>query len=176
MITCQILHESSVARFPTNKFARAHPDYWCISMECTWPFRINYTFVHPVNFSTADTCKNCAKCGTKCGKGFKIGTNEAYNIKTQIRIRAFRKFSAFVLTPIWLPQTKAFHWRRNSWKNFNLTSRNKCNHWKELTKLVQNDIDWMNRGWDIWAGKYAETADRAESASFWHLFAKFNIP
>ena len=55
--------------------------------------------------STADTCKNCAKRG----KGFKIGTNEAYNIKIKIRLGAFRKFSAFVLTPIWLPQTKAFH-------------------------------------------------------------------
>ena len=27
----------------------------------------------------------------------------------------------------------------------------------------------MNSGWDIWPGKYAKTADRAESASFWHL-------
>ena len=35
IITCKILHESSVARFPTNKFARAHADYWRISMECT---------------------------------------------------------------------------------------------------------------------------------------------
>ena len=55
--------------------------------------------------STADTCKNCAKCG----KGFKIGTNEAYNIKIKIRLGGISKFSAFVLTPIWLPQTKAFH-------------------------------------------------------------------
>ena len=31
----------------------------------------------PLDISTADRCKNCAKCG----KGFKIGTNEAYNIK-----------------------------------------------------------------------------------------------
>ena len=55
--------------------------------------------------STGDTCKNCAKCG----KGFKIGTNEAYNIKIKMRLGVFRKFSAFVLMPIWLPQTKAFH-------------------------------------------------------------------
>ena len=27
IITCKILHESSVARFPANKFARAHADY-----------------------------------------------------------------------------------------------------------------------------------------------------
>ena len=56
------------------------------------------------HFSTADTCKNCAKCG----KGFKIGTNEAYNIKIKLGLGTFRKFSAFVLTPIWLPQTKHF--------------------------------------------------------------------
>ena len=43
IITCRILHESSVARFPADKFARAHVDYWCISVECTWPFRIDCT-------------------------------------------------------------------------------------------------------------------------------------
>ena len=58
--------------------------------------------------SLADKCENCAKCG----KGFKIGANEAHihNIRDQkIRVRAFQKFSACVRTPIWLPQTKAFH-------------------------------------------------------------------
>ena len=30
----------------------------------------------------------------------------------------------------------------------------------------------MNRGWDIWPRKYAKTADRAESASFWHFFGE----
>ena len=63
-----------------------------------------------ISTSTADTCKNCGKCG----KGFKIGTNEAYNIKIKIRLGGIQKFSAFVLTPIWLPQTKVFHCRRNS--------------------------------------------------------------
>ena len=29
-----------------------------------------------------DTCKNC----TKCGRGFKIGTNEADNIEIKIRL------------------------------------------------------------------------------------------
>ena len=38
----------------------------------------------------ADTCKNCAKCG----KGFKIGTNEAYNIKIKIRLGAISKICA----------------------------------------------------------------------------------
>ena len=42
MITCKILHEPSVARFPASKFARAHADYWSVSMECTWPFGIDY--------------------------------------------------------------------------------------------------------------------------------------
>ena len=46
---------------------------------------------------------------TKCGKGFKIGTNEAKNIKIKIRVGGISKFSAFVCTPIWLRQTKAFH-------------------------------------------------------------------
>ena len=60
---------------------------------------------------TEDTCKNCAKCG----KSFKIGTNEAYNIKIKTGVEggrgggAFSKFSAFLPISIWLPQTKAFH-------------------------------------------------------------------
>ena len=32
--------------------------------------------------SKEDMCKNCAKCS----KGFKIGTNQAYNIKIKIRV------------------------------------------------------------------------------------------
>ena len=45
----------------------------------------------PVTYSTADTCKNC----TKCGKGFKIGTNEAYNIKIKIRLGGISKIFCF---------------------------------------------------------------------------------
>ena len=41
--------------------------------------------------STADTYKNCAKCG----KGFKIGTNEAYNIKIKIRLLGISKIFCF---------------------------------------------------------------------------------
>ena len=41
--------------------------------------------------STADTCKNCAKCG----KGFKNGTNEAYNIKIKIRLGGISKIFSF---------------------------------------------------------------------------------
>ena len=37
--------------------------------------------------STVDMCKNCAKCG----KGFKIGTNQAYNIKIKIRLGGISK-------------------------------------------------------------------------------------
>ena len=42
-------------------------------------------------YSTADTCKNFAKCG----KGFKIGTNEAYNIKIKIRLGGISKIFCF---------------------------------------------------------------------------------
>ena len=67
--------------------------------------RIIFTSVINNYISTADTCKNCPKCG----KGFKIGTKEGYDIKIKIRLGGISKFSAFVLTPTWLPQTKAFH-------------------------------------------------------------------
>ena len=42
-------------------------------------------------FSAAGTCKNCAKCG----KGFKIGTNEAYDIKIKIRLGGISKIFCF---------------------------------------------------------------------------------
>ena len=41
--------------------------------------------------STADTCKNCAKCG----KGFRIGTNEAYNKEIKIRLGGISKIFCF---------------------------------------------------------------------------------
>ena len=47
--------------------------------------------LHKSPYSTLDTCKNCAKCG----KGFKIGTNEAYNIKIKIRLRGISKILCF---------------------------------------------------------------------------------
>ena len=37
--------------------------------------------------SIADACKICAKCG----KAFKIGTNEAYNMKIKIRLGRISK-------------------------------------------------------------------------------------
>ena len=53
---------------------------------------------------TADTCKNCAKFG----KGFKIGTNEAYNIKIKIgvgdilKIFCFRLYTSMAASPKFL--------------------------------------------------------------------------
>ena len=44
----------------------------------------------PIN-STADTCKICAKCG----KRFKICTNEPYNIKIKIRLGGISKIFCF---------------------------------------------------------------------------------
>ena len=98
-----------------------------------------------ITHSTADTCKNCAKCG----EGFKIGTNEAYNIKIKIRLGGISKFSAFVLTPIWLPQTKAFHWRRNSWKNFYLTSRINVTIGKSSQNSSKTTLEqyWLDESW-----------------------------
>ena len=32
---------------------------------------------------------------------------------------------------------------------------------------------WLDEScWDIWPGKYAKTADQAESATFWHFFCE----
>ena len=43
-----------------------------------------------IYINTSDTCKNCAKCGN----GFKIGTNEDYNIKIKIRIGGFCSYAS----------------------------------------------------------------------------------
>ena len=86
--------------------------------------------------STADTCKNCAKCG----KGFKIGKNEAYNIKIKIRLGGISKIFYFCSHANIAASDKGLSLKKKFLKKFYLTSRIKCNHWKELTKLVQNDL------------------------------------
>ena len=50
-----------------------------------------YIFKFHCVISTADTCKYYAKCG----KGFKIGTNETYNIKIKIRLGGISKIFCF---------------------------------------------------------------------------------
>ena len=50
-------------------------------------------------------CKNCAKCG----KGFKIGTNEAYNIKIKIGLGGISKIFCFCSHANMAAKTKAFH-------------------------------------------------------------------
>ena len=55
-------------------------------------FMFFYQKKKPFSFhSTADACKNCAKYG----KGFKIGTNKAYNIKIKIRLGGISKIFCF---------------------------------------------------------------------------------
>ena len=67
----------------------------------------------------------------------------------KIALGSFRKFSAFVCMPIWLPQPTSFHWRGYSWKSFYLTSWIKHNQWKKLTKLVQKNLGTIFIGWIV---------------------------
>ena len=57
------------------------------AIRCFRVIRVQLSNKH----STADTCKNCVICG----KGFKIGTNEAYNIKMKIRPGGISKIFCF---------------------------------------------------------------------------------
>ena len=68
---------------------------------------------------TADTCKNCAKCG----KGFKIGTNEAYNIKIKIRLGGISKIFCFCSHANMAASNKGISLKKKFLKNFYLTSR-----------------------------------------------------
>ena len=82
-----------------------------------------------------DTCKNC----DKCDKGFKIGTNKAYNIKIKIWVRGILKIFYVCLYANVAVSDKDISLKRKTLEKV-LTSRIKGNNWKELTKLIQNDL------------------------------------
>ena len=81
--------------------------------------------------------------------------------------------AAFVCTPIWLPQAKAFHWRGNSWKSFYLTSWIKRTQWKEFTKLTQNDLETILIGWIVAEIFDLENAPKLLTGPSHHLFDIF---
>ena len=70
--------------------------------------------------SSVDTCKNC----TKCGKGFKIGTNEAYNIKIKIRLGGISKIFCFCSHAIIAASDKGISLKKKFSKNFLLNVTN----------------------------------------------------
>ena len=67
-----------------------------------------------------DTCKNYAKCG----KGFKIGTNEAYNIKIKIRLGGISKIFFFCSHANMAASDKGISLRKKFLKNFLLNVTN----------------------------------------------------
>ena len=69
---------------------------------------------------TADTCKNCAKCG----KGFKIGTDEAYNIKIKIRLGGISKIFCFCSHANMAASDKGISLKKKFLKNFLLNVTN----------------------------------------------------
>ena len=78
-----------------------------MKLQNSMPSQVNVRIVE-IDFttcSTADTCKNCAKCG----KGFKIGTNEADNIKIKIRLGGISKIFCFCSHANMAASDKAFH-------------------------------------------------------------------
>ena len=70
--------------------------------------------------STAYRCKNCAKCG----KGFKIGTNEAYNIKIKIRLVGISKVFCFCSHANTAASDKGISLNKNFLKKFLLNVTN----------------------------------------------------
>ena len=66
-----------------------------------------------INISTVvDTCKNCAKCD----KGFKIGTNEAYNIKIKVRLGCISKIFCFCSHANMAASDKGISLKKKFWK------------------------------------------------------------
>ena len=70
--------------------------------------------------STADTCKNCAKCG----KGFKIGTNEAYDIKIKISLGGISKIFCFCSHANMAASDKGISLKKKFVKKFSLNVTN----------------------------------------------------
>ena len=95
-----------------------------------------------------------------------------YRIK--LALGAFRKFSVFVCTPTWLPQTSAFHWKGNSWKSFHLTSWMKRNQRKEPSKLIQNDLGTILIGWIVAEIFDLENKPKLLAGPNQHLFDMFS--
>ena len=97
---------------------------------------------NPIVQSTPDTCKNCAKCG----KGFKIGTNEAYNIKIKIRLGGISKIFCFCSHANMAASDKGISLKKFLKKFLlNITKPLERAH-KTSQKRPWNNIDWMNRG------------------------------
>ena len=73
-----------------------------------------------LSFSTANTCKNC----DKCSKGFKIGTNEAYNIKIKIRLGGISKIFCFCSHANMAASNKGSSLKKKFFKKFSLNFTN----------------------------------------------------
>ena len=71
-------------------------------------------------FSTADTCINCAKCG----KGFKFGTNEAYNIQIKIWLGGISKLFCICSHANMAASDKGISLKRKFLKKFLLNFKN----------------------------------------------------
>ena len=76
--------------------------------------------IQNTTISTADRCKNCAKCG----KGFKIGPNEACNIKIKIRLRGISKIFCFCSHSNMAASDKGISLKRKFFKKFLLNFTN----------------------------------------------------
>ena len=70
--------------------------------------------------STMDTCKNCSKRG----KGFKIGENEAYNIKIKIRLGGISKIFCFCSHANMAVSDKGISLKKKFLKKFSLNFTN----------------------------------------------------
>ena len=80
-----------------------------------------------MSLSPADMCENC----TKCDKGFKIGTNEAYtNIKINIRVGGILKTFWFCSYTNMAASDKGISLKGKMLENVS-ASRITCNQWKE---------------------------------------------
>ena len=88
-----------------------------LSTKCFCKKRFNKT---KNSDSTADTCKNCAKCG----KGFKIGTNEAYNIKIKIGLGSISKLFCFCSHANMAASDKGISLKKKFFKKFLLNITN----------------------------------------------------
>ena len=112
---------------------------------------------------TVDTCKNCAKCG----KSFKIRTNEACNIKIKIKVEVISKIFLLLFVRQYGCLKQRHFTEKKFFKKFHLTS------------VIENGLGTILTGRIVTETFELESTPKLLTGPNQHLltlFVKFKMP